>query len=85
MTDKKKAPTPRTERVRQIARRYMRRDEQGNYLTFEDAELVLDHIFRLYSNVASQYERQRDGTEVLVVNSLCGKTDFLRMRIRRDG
>jgi len=84
MKDKKKAPTPRTERVQQIANRHIRHDEQGDYLTFDDAELVLDHIFRLYSNVVSQYERQRNGTEMLVVKSLCGKTEFLRMRIQRN-
>lgn len=84
MMHSKKAPTPRTARVQQIVERFIRNDENGEYLRFEDAELVLDHIFRLYSNVVSQYERQRNGTEILVVNSLCGKTEFLRVRVLRD-
>lgn len=62
---------------------YLQKDEKGEYLSFEDAEMLIEQIIDEYEGVTCRYDAYYPGFEELLITPIKGKTSFLTVRIKR--
>lgn len=69
--------------VREVASTYIRKDEKGEFLLFDEAEKMLDTLFDTYTGIMCRYITYPTGVEELIISTVARKAELFRMRIRR--
>ena len=74
---------PTKVRIQSLVQPYVQEDEQGKYLSFSDAELLIDQILKEYEGITCRYNTYYPGCEELLITSIRGTTEFFSVRIKK--
>ena len=69
--------------VREVASPYIKKDEKGEFLLFDEAEKMLDTLFDTYTGIMCRYITHPTGVEELIISTVARKVTLIRIRIRR--
>lgn len=74
---------PTKVKIQAFVKPYLRSDERGEYLVFDEAEMMLDKLLDEYIGIMTRYLTTPTGREELVITSAAGRTEFGRFRVKR--
>ena len=74
---------PTKVKIQAFVQPYLHKDNRGEYLLFDEAELMLDKMLEEYVGIMTRYITTQAGREELVITSAAGRTEFGRYRVQR--
>ena len=74
---------PTKVKIQAFVKPYLHTDERGEFLSFDEAEIMLDRMLEEFVGIMTRYLFTPAGREELVITSAAGRTEFGRYRVKR--